>query len=126
MKLPHAIPLGLLTVLLNGCSPSAPPKIEVADGISVVESALNAWRNSEQVQTLREGKTSIFVADFQWESGWKLEEYKIVDQAVDGFQARCKVNLTLKDPQGKTSKETAEYIATSAPKKTVTRSSEGW
>lgn len=126
MNISRTFGVGLIAASVLGCSPSAPPVVEVADGVSVVETALSAWRNSEQVQTLREGKNSIFVADPQWESGWKLEEFKIVDQAIDGFQARCKVNLTLKDPQGKPSKETAEYIATSAPKKTLTRSSEGW
>jgi hypothetical protein len=125
MNLQRTVGVALIAAVV-GCTPTAPPKVEVADGVSIVESALNAWRNSEQVQSLRDGKDSIYVADPQWESGWKLEEFRIVDQSVDGYQARCKVSLSLKDPQGKSSRETAEYLATAAPKKTLTRTSEGW
>ena len=125
MNLTRLIGAGLL-VVGAGCTPTTPSAIQVADGVSVVESALNAWRNSEQVQSLREARDSIFVADPRWESGWKLEDFKIVDQAVDGYQARCKVALTLVDLKGKTTKETAEYLATASPKKTLTRTSEGW
>jgi hypothetical protein len=112
--------------LIAGCSSPAPPTTAVADAKSVVETALNAWRNSEQIQSLREAKDSILVADPRWESGWKLDAFEFVEQNPDGYQVRCKVKLSLKDPSGNSSRETAEYLATSAPKKSVTRSSEGW
>jgi hypothetical protein len=118
--------IALLAGALLGCSASVPPQTEVADGKSVVEAALTAWRNAEAVQTLRDAKDGTLVADPQWEQGWKLNSFQIVDQTADGFQARCKVQLSLTDPKGKSVNESAEYLATSAPKRTVTRVSEGW
>ena len=116
----------LASLFVIGCSPSAPPVVEVADGRAVVEAALTAWRNAEAVQTLRDAKNSTFVAEPRWEAGWKLDGFEIVDQSIDGYQARCKVQLSLTDPNGKPIKESAEYLATSSPKRTVTRVSEGW
>ena len=116
----------LASAILMGCSPSAPPVVEVADGRSVVEAALTSWRNAEAVQSVRDAKTSTFVAEPRWEAGWKLDGFEIVDQTIDGYQARCKVQLSMTDPSGKPIKESAEYLATSSPKRTVTRVSEGW
>lgn len=113
-------------LLIVGCTPAAPPTVAIADARVVVESALASWKNAESVQTLRDSADSILVAEPRWESGWKLDGYEFVGQTVDGFQARCKVQLSLKDPAGKATRETAEYVATAAPKRTVTRVSEGW
>ena len=120
----HFFPLAI--ALIAGCQSPAPPPVQVADAREVVESALASWKNAEPVQALREKQESIFVAEPRWESGWKLDGYEIVGESIDGFQARCKVNLSLKDPSGVASKEIAEYVATTAPKRTVTRVSEGW
>jgi len=112
--------------LIVGCTPAPPPKVAIADARAVVESALASWKNAEPMQTLRDSADSVLVAEPRWESGWKLDGYEFVGETVDGFQARCKVQLTLKDPKGNASRETAEYVATAAPKRTVTRVSEGW
>jgi hypothetical protein len=115
--------IGVLFVV--GCSPSAPPPTDESAGRSVVEAALNAWKDAKSIQAVRDGDETL-VADPRWEAGWTLERFQILEEAVDGFQARCKVRLTLKDSQGKPADETAEYVATSSPRRTVTRVSEGW
>jgi hypothetical protein len=112
--------------MIVGCTPTPPPTVAIADARAVVETALASWRKAEPVQTLRDSADSILVAEPRWESGWKLDGYEFVGETVDGFQARCKVQLSLKDPAGNSSRETAEYVATAAPKRTVTRVSEGW
>jgi len=109
-----------------GCSMSPPPLADASTGRSVVDEALAAWKDSAPLQSLREKSNAIHVADPRWESGWKLDGYEIVDNAADGFQSRCKVKLALTDPKGKPAKEIAEYLATTSPKRTVTRVSEGW
>jgi hypothetical protein len=127
MNIPRTVGCGLLiAALLVGCTPSAPPMTDSASARAVVEEALAAWKEAATVQSLRERSESIFVADPRWEAGWRLDGYEVVEQAVDGFQARCKVNLSLLDPQGKPTRESAEYLATTSPKRTLTRVSEGW
>ena len=116
----------LIASLLLGCSPSAPPPTDSASARAVVENALAAWKEAATVQSLRERNDSLIVSEPRWEAGWRLDGYEVVDQVVDGFQTRCKVNLSMIDPQGKPSREAAEYLATAAPKRTVTRVSEGW
>jgi hypothetical protein len=127
MTTPRTVGCGLLiSSLLLGCSPSAPPPTDFVSARAVVEEALAAWKEAATVQGLRDRSDSIFVAEPRWEAGWRLDGYEVVDQVVDGFQTRCKVNLSMIDPQGKPSRETAEYLATTAPKRTVTRVSAGW
>ena len=127
MNMPQFVGFGLLIAsLLVGCSPSAPPPTDSASARAVVEEALAAWKEAATVQSLRDRSDAVFVADPRWEAGWRLDGYEVVDQIVDGFQARCKVNLSLTDPQGKPAREAAEYLATIAPKRTLTRVSEGW
>jgi hypothetical protein len=127
MNIPRTVGCGLLiAALLVGCTPSAPPMTDSASARAVVEEALAAWKEGATVQSLRERSESIFVADPRWEAGWRLDGYDVVEQAVDGFQSRCKVNLSLTDPQGKAARESAEYLVTTSPKRTLTRVSEGW
>jgi hypothetical protein len=100
----------LVSVLvLSGCGkyrPRADP--DVARETLLV--ALDAWKKGQPAEALKDRTPPIHVADFEWRGGFTLLDYEVSakDQPF-GSDLRCQVQLSLRNPKGKTMKKKATY-----------------
>lgn len=111
-------------VSLAGCSvepPKAAPVVPDA-ARAALKTTLDAWKAGKSIDTLGQGNPPIVAQDLDWMGGAKLIEYQIVDdgEALDA-NLRVRVNLTLRDRQGKTAAKTVPYVIGTDPKLTVFR-----
>jgi hypothetical protein len=96
----------LLVCCLTGCGfgnakPPAPP--DPAAARTALESALEAWKNGQTPEELRQGDAAIHMADEQWHFGGKLHEFSILEEEKpQGTQVRFRVQLQVSG-QGRTS-----------------------
>lgn len=111
-------------VLLVGCgfSPRA-QKAHEEKGREIARQNLQAWREGKTIDSLK----PVTIVEPRWQAGNTLENFAISDSIPDSeYQYRCKVELQLKNNQGKPVREVAEYVITTSPAVTMIRGSEGW
>jgi hypothetical protein len=117
--------LGAMLILtLSGCSSGRAHAVDPPRAREALKTALDHWKQGENLRSLSSSATPMTVQDFEWESGSKLIAYEIVD---DGRPAdanlRVKVRLTTKGTEAgsKKSERTVSYLVTTSPSVTVFR-----
>ena len=109
---------------LAGCG-GAPGPGDPASARAALETALEAWKGGGTSQSLLDKSPPVHVADYRWEAGFKLSNYKIAESsATSGFDLRYPVELWLKTPKGKAARERAVYNVATNPSLTVVRDPE--
>ncbi len=114
----------LLGVGLLGCGGETAER-DSASARSTLETALEAWKRGDSPTALKAGSPPLNVADYRWESGYKLTSYTIAENpTAAGFDQRFSVELKLTSPKGKASREKAGYLVATAPALAVVRDPE--
>ena len=113
----------LATSTLAGCS-SGPvhAPVDSSKARDTLRTALDSWKQGDKVDALQNANPPIYVIDTEWQSGSKLMDYQVVGNGDEkDAHLLCPVQLTVRDPAGKTSKRDVTYIISTAPKLTVSR-----
>jgi hypothetical protein len=84
--------------------------------------ALDAWKNGEQPEALKDHRPSIYVADHDWGDGHQLVAYQVSAQDRPfGSHLRCQVQLSLRTHKGKVLNKKATYHVGTSRALTVVR-----
>lgn len=92
-----SVPL-LALLLLAGCGPSAPATADPDKARDVLRAALDAWKQGDSLESLRERSPAIHANDPDWAAGARLERYEIKDGdgKLTGYDFSCPVTLFLR------------------------------
>jgi hypothetical protein len=97
------------TIILSGCAKQQ-PKADADTARETLRTALAAWKKGEPIDALQGFSPSIYVTDFQWRGGFALLNYELSPKdQLFGPHLRCRVELSLQSPKGKTVKKKATY-----------------
>ena len=111
------------TLAVAGCGgpyQSAPVNADKARETLAV--AMEAWKDGETVESLKEESPEIVVQDFDWSGGMKLLDYEVLDDGKpESANLVARVKLTLEDKDGAKSEKTVTYLVGTAPVLTVFR-----
>lgn len=107
----------MLVVALAGCSSG--PDLKKAK--SVVETALNSWKNGEKAKQLE--SQGIVVVDPDWDAGHKLLDYTVKSSTAQPQQGpRVVVVLETQDKRGKKKSQEIGYeVQTDASRTRIER-----
>lgn len=116
-----------LLVALAGCSPgprTAAP-VEPDKARAALRTALDAWKAGRPIESLAGESPPIVAQDFDWMAGATLVEYQLLgDGTPEDANLRVRVQLTVRDRQGRTTTKTVPYVVGTDPKLTVFRALE--
>jgi hypothetical protein len=106
---------------LSGCAKSH-PKADADTARETLRTVLAAWKKGDSIDALHGRSPSIYVTDFQWRGRFALLNYEVSpkDQLL-GPHLRCQVDLSLRNPKGKTVKKKATYSVGTNGELTVVR-----
>jgi hypothetical protein len=115
----------LVALLALGCGPTAPTVADPATAREALHRALDAWKEGRTADSLRSASPSIVVSDDRWRDGFHLERFDVdpSDRQL-GYEMRVRVTLWLRDPKGKTVKQTSEYAVGTGSPYTIVRDEE--
>ncbi len=109
--------------VLTGCgSPSVAPS-SVEQATALITESLDKWQAGATLDSLRESKPPVYVADEIWQQGAVLERYELLQPGERfGTNIRFHVQLVYREGQSKTSaKRTVKYLVTTTPAYTIAR-----
>jgi hypothetical protein len=109
--------------LLTGCSsPSVAPS-DVEQATELIKVALDKWQAGETLDSLRESKPPVYVADELWQQGIVLESYELLTPGEPfGTNVRFNVQLVSRDGRSQAAKKrTVKYLVTTTPAFTIAR-----
>jgi len=119
--------LAALLAACAGCSPgprTAAP-VEPEKARAALRTALDAWKAGRPIESLAGESPPIVAQDFDWMAGGRLVEYQVLgDGTAEDANLRVRVELTVRNPHGRTSTKTVAYIVGTDPKLTVFRAME--
>jgi hypothetical protein len=117
--------LGVLSALmLSGCSgTSQAGPVNASLARESLKVALDHWKKGEAADSLTSSATPMIAQDFEWSSGAKLLDYRMVDDGKEeSANLRVQVKLTLAaDGKKKPIEKTATYVVGTSPSVTVFR-----
>jgi hypothetical protein len=119
--------LGALAIAsFSGCGgPSRAQPVEASRAREALKVALEHWKNGEDPKSLRSSATPMVAQDFEWSSGAKLIDYRILDDGKEeDANLRVAVQLTLSEPgkgDAKPVEKKASYVVGTSPSVTVFR-----
>ena len=119
--------LAIAGPLLSGCSEEQGRAAPVDPSLArdALNTALESWKKGEAIDALKSGSPPIVAQDFDWMAGSKLVEYQLLgDGTPEDANLRARVQLTVRDPQGRTSTKAVTYVVGTDPKLTVFRAME--
>ncbi len=103
--------LTLFALLAQGCSENRlPPPADEDRASTALRTALDAWKNGQTPESLREATPAIYFTDFSWQGGRRLVAYELHAGAERfGQSLRCSVTLQLEDAAGNPTRKKAVY-----------------
>jgi hypothetical protein len=121
--------VALATLFISGCgNSSVASPVDALQARDALKIALDAWKKGETSQSLASASTPMTVQDFEWDTGAKLVEYRLVDEGrADGPNLRIQVMLTTTgepakgQKQAKPAEKPASYVVGTSPRLTVFR-----
>jgi hypothetical protein len=121
--------VALATLLMPGCgNSSVAHPVDAPQALDALKIALDAWKKGETSQSLASGSPPMTVQDFEWDTGAKLIEYRLVDDGrADGPNLRIQVMITTSgepakgQKQAKPTEKKASYVVGTSPRLTVFR-----
>jgi len=83
---------------------------------------LDSWKNGGNPNDLKSHSPAIIVQDFDWMTGYRLVDYRLLDKVFDdGPNLRCPVKLQMMNPQGRKVEKQVRYMVGTDPAITVFR-----
>lgn len=111
----------LCICLLQGCSRGLDPDADSAEAAKALQTALEAWKNGQSPDELEQGKPSIIMNEDDWRVGKRLVDYKVEKSFLSGRQIRARVQIKVKDKDGKMQEKKAVYIIDTTPRIVIVR-----
>jgi hypothetical protein len=103
-----------------GCGGSGPPGLDEALARSSLSITLDAWKEGQRPESLKEESPEIIAGDPNWASGARLVGYQVLEQVKnDGSNLHIPVELELEDGAGKRSKQSVVYVVGTEPTITI-------
>ena len=123
MRLSRTIALLLVLLLSCGCSQGARSlKLDKDVAHKSFEQFLSAWREGKVPQDLQDAKPQIICTDFEWRTGRKLTNFKVLDdEFCDGTNLRLSAEITVMTEGKPAVTQTVEYIVGTSPVITISR-----
>lgn len=111
----------LIASVCAGCGSSkVAPDLDEGLAQSSLAAALDAWKQDQTPESLRQGSSSIIVVEPQWQAGQKLVNYQVLEPITnDGSNLHVPVELELEDADGASSKQTVTYTVGTSPRITI-------
>jgi hypothetical protein len=96
---------------MAGCGGNElPPESDADRACEALKIALDAWKNGEDLDALKDRDPPISFKDMSLMRGASLEDYTLDDKTErSGLSILCTATLTVRDAQGKTSQRQATY-----------------
>jgi hypothetical protein len=111
----------LTLVSAAGCGPSNGPDADPAEAVTVLRTALDAWKKGETPESLQDQQPPIWFNEDDWKSGAKLLDYQVDDKTtMHGRQVRCQVSLTT-EKNNRKSERTIAYLVDTTPNRVIAR-----
>jgi hypothetical protein len=111
--------VGLLILLSHFSGCSSAPSVANSDPARAKEIAttiLDAWKNGESMESLKQKTPPMFAVIDLWKDGCKLNSYEIVgDGEMVGPNVRFQVRFNCQDKAGKKVDKTIKYLVTTTP-----------
>lgn len=121
-----ALLLSALTIVATGCGSRPPEPADPAAARTALTRALDAWQQGQSPDALKDGSPPLYVADHDWQSGGKLQKYKLdAKEAMHGASVRFGAQLSLRGSDGKVAQKQVYYLVGTQPALTVVRADEG-
>ena len=108
-------------VAASGCGSGVAHPVDPDRAMTALKTALDAWKDGKDPESLKTSDTPMVVQDMEWQSGAKLVDYQVEGDgspADANLNVRVKLNLTAK---GKKVQRDAHYLVTTSPAVTVFR-----
>ncbi len=121
---PFLLVLLAALIALAGCG-TGPRRAGAVDPVRAREAlrtTLDHWRRGEAPATLTEASPAITAQDLDWEAGFRLVNYEVLDDGRDDdANLRIPVALSLRDPRGRPVEKHVTYVVGTHPSTTVFR-----
>jgi hypothetical protein len=114
-----------LCFLAAGCGRKLDPPVEPGQAGEVLRAALDAWKNGEPYGALDQRDPPIYFNEREWEAGKQLVNYQPGPVTLVGRQGNCKVKLTLRDKEGRTTEREIGYQIDTTPRVVIAREALG-
>ena len=109
--------ISAMLVHFNGCSST--PSVANSDPAKAKEIAitiLDAWKNGESMEALKQKTPPMFAVIDLWKDGCKLTSYEFVgDSEMVGPNVRLNVRFSCQNKAGKNVDKTIKYLVTTTP-----------
>ncbi len=108
---------GLLLPALStaGCGRGLPSAMDVGEARVALSAALDAWKDGQSPESLRDRKPPVDFRDVSWDRGNKLRKYEIEREEPAGVSARMTVKLHLSEKSGANRTRVAVYTVDAGP-----------
>ena len=119
----RAAPALLLLILTAGCGRGAQGlSLDKSVARESLAAALDAWKAGETPGSLKDRSPSIVVGDPDWNSGRRLEAYKLLpEETDDGTNLHATAELVLQDARAGRQTQRITYVVGTDPVITVFR-----
>jgi len=104
------ISMSLVCVLLgSGCGRSLPPASEPDVARKSLETALVAWKKGDTPESLQQAQPPIHFNEPRWQTGCRLESYKVLAPEPFGREVKMRVMLSYKTSDGEAHEHETAY-----------------
>jgi hypothetical protein len=118
-----SISIALLLLVLSGCSRGLDPDSDRDVAASALRTAMEAWKSGKAPDDLANEQPPIIMNEDDWRSGKRLLDFKVEESGLSGRQIRCKVQIKLREKDGRTVERNAIYIIDTTPRIVIVRDS---
>jgi len=106
---------------LGGCNSAAPSQADPEAARQALRQALESWKKGEAPDALQAASPPLVVVDRDWRRGVRLLDYELSEPpALNGFDQRFTVSITLEDA-GRTKSQKVAFNVATHPKRVVVR-----
>lgn len=115
---------GVLAVGCGSDGPRAAP-VEPDKARAALVATLDLWKAGKKIEDAGTANPPVVAQDFDWMAGAKLTDYKVLgDGTSEDANLRVRVQLSVRDTQGRAITKTVHYVVGTDPKLTVFRAME--
>jgi hypothetical protein len=102
--------LSMILFFSPGCGKAKKPPADPGVARDALRAALDAWKNGDHIGSLKVHAPPIQITDREWGGGYQLLDYKVLEEdQLFGSDLRCQVQLSLRNPKGKSLQKRATY-----------------
>lgn len=120
-------PVALAALVALGCSAQGPraAPVEPDRARAALVAVLDLWKAGKKIEDAGTASPPVVAQDIDWMAGAKLTDYKVLgDGTPEDANLRVRVQLSVRDAQGRAATKTVTYIVGTDPRLTVFRAME--